>query len=76
MDDGKAIGTRAANSFALAMFLLACGFTPFLMAQSRPRTIHVFVALADNKSQGIVPVAAILGNGDDPAQLRWFGPPA
>lgn len=73
MDEGKAIGTRAANSFALAMFLLACGFTPLLMAQSRPRTIHVFVALADNKSQGIVPVAAILGNGDDPAHNLYWG---
>jgi len=33
MDDVKAIGTRAANSFPLAMFLLACGFTPLPMAQ-------------------------------------------
>jgi hypothetical protein len=37
----------AANSHWLTLFLLlACGFGPVLMAQSRPRTIHVFVALA------------------------------
>lgn len=34
---------------------------------------HVFVALADNKNQGIVPVAAILGNGDDPAHNLYWG---
>jgi hypothetical protein len=42
-------------------------------AQARPRTIHVFVALADNRSQGIVPVAATLGNGDDPARNLYWG---
>jgi hypothetical protein len=53
--------------------LLAFGFTPVLMAQGQPRTIHVFVALADNKNQGIVPVAAILGNGDDPQHNLYWG---
>jgi hypothetical protein len=35
--------------------------------------IHVFVALADNASQGIVPVSARLGNGEDPEHnlYRW-----
>jgi hypothetical protein len=74
MSDGRATGTRAATSRCLTVFLLlACGFTPALMAQSRPRTIHVFVALADNKNQGIVPVAAILGNGDDPKRNLYWG---
>jgi hypothetical protein len=37
-----------------------------------PRTVHVFVALADNQHQGIVPVPARLGNGDDPDHnLYW-----
>jgi len=44
-----------------------------LAAQSSPRTVHVFVALADNKNQGIVPVAAVLGNGDDPARNLYWG---
>ena len=39
----------------------------------RLRTVHVFVALADNQSQGIVPVAATLGNGEDPARNLYWG---
>lgn len=74
MEDGKVTETRAANSLWLTLFLLlTCGFTPVLMAQSHPRTIHVFVALADNKNQGIVPIAAILGNGDDPKHNLYWG---
>jgi hypothetical protein len=37
------------------------------------RTVHVFVALADNQSQGIVPVAAKLGNGEDPERNLYWG---
>ena len=44
-----------------------------LYAQSGPRTIHVFVALADNANQGIVPVARILGNGEDPVHNLYWG---
>lgn len=33
----------------------------------------MFVALADNKNQGIVPVAAILGNGEDPQHNLYWG---
>jgi hypothetical protein len=40
---------------------------------SPPRTIHVFVALADNQHQGIVPVPARLGNGDDPEHNLYWG---
>lgn len=36
------------------------------------KTIHIFVALCDNKYQGIVPVPAKIGNGQDPnANLYW-----
>ena len=74
MADGRATETRASTSLWPALFLLlACGFPLSLRAQSQPRTIHVFVALADNKNQGIVPVAAILGNGDDPARNLYWG---
>lgn len=38
-----------------------------------PKTVHVFVALADNKNQGIVPVAAKLGNGEDAANNLYWG---
>jgi hypothetical protein len=44
-----------------------------LLAQDTPRTVHVFVALADNANQGIVPVPAKLGNGEDPAHNLYWG---
>src|SRR5215471_3154983 len=44
-----------------------------LHAQSSPRTVHVFVALADNVNQGIVPVPAKLGKGDDPEHNLYWG---
>ena len=44
-----------------------------LRAQDMPRTIHVFVPLADNQHQGIVPVPPRLGNGDDPVHNLFWG---
>jgi hypothetical protein len=41
--------------------------------QTKPRVVHVFVALADNEHQGIVPVPAFLGNGDDPGRNLYWG---
>lgn len=35
--------------------------------------IHVFVALCDNINQGIVPVSASLGNGDNPNTNLYWG---
>src|SRR5262245_28754171 len=35
--------------------------------------MHVFVALCDNVNQGIVPVSAALGNGDDPQRNLYWG---
>lgn len=37
------------------------------------KTIHVFVALCDNKYQGIVPVPAGIGNGQDPKKNLYWG---
>jgi hypothetical protein len=37
------------------------------------RTIHVFVALCDNKYQGIVPVPEKIGNGQDPDNNLYWG---
>ncbi len=37
------------------------------------KTIHVFVALCDNKYQGIVPVPAAIGNGQDPSNNLYWG---
>ncbi len=36
-------------------------------------TIHVLVALCDNKYQGIVPVPAAIGNGQNPAANLYWG---
>lgn len=41
--------------------------------QNPPRSIHVFVALADNQNQGIVPVPARLGNGEDANNNLYWG---
>jgi hypothetical protein len=43
------------------------------LAQENPRSVHVFVALADNTHQKIVPVPAALGNGDDPVRNLYWG---
>lgn len=37
------------------------------------RVVHVFVALCDNKNQGIVPVPVALGNGQDPKSNLYWG---
>ncbi|HEX6429979.1 MAG TPA: hypothetical protein VF008_19930 [Niastella sp.] len=37
------------------------------------KTIHVFVALCDNKYQGIVPVPAAIGNGQAPNSNLYWG---
>jgi len=42
-------------------------------AQGAARLVHVFVALADNAHQGIVPVPAALGNGDDAGRNLYWG---
>ena len=40
---------------------------------SRPKRIHVVVALCDNDYQGIVKVGAKIGNGDEPYQNLYWG---
>lgn len=42
-------------------------------ARNAMPVIHVFVALCDNVNQGIVPVSARLGNGEDPANNLYWG---
>jgi hypothetical protein len=39
----------------------------------KPLVAHVVVALCDNEFQGIVPVPARLGNGDDPKSNLYWG---
>lgn len=41
--------------------------------ESDAKTIHIFVALCDNKYQGIVPVPEKIGNGQDPGNNLYWG---
>jgi hypothetical protein len=41
--------------------------------QAQEKTIAVFVALADNQHQGIIPVPKAIGNGDDPEHNLYWG---
>jgi hypothetical protein len=62
-------------SVCLALF--CCLPCALVRAQAQnadpPRTIHVFVALADNQHQGIIPVPPKLGNADDPDRNLYWG---
>ncbi len=58
--------------FMLRLFLLAAAITPTAFADS-PKVIHVFVALCDNASQGIIPVPAKIGNGEDLDNNLYWG---
>lgn len=42
-------------------------------AQQEPKSIHVMVALCDNKYQGIVKVPKAIGNGQDPNNNLYWG---
>lgn len=48
-------------------------FLPFYLQGQTPRTVHVFTALCDNENQGIVPVPASIGNGQDPHSNLYWG---
>jgi len=44
-----------------------------ITAVAAPRQVRVFVALCDNKTQGILPVGDKIGNGDDPDNNLYWG---
>jgi hypothetical protein len=55
----------------LVGFIILYLSTSFVLGADK--TIGVFVALADNQNQGIVPVPAPIGNGDDPERNLYWG---
>ena len=57
----------------LLSLLFALTAPSLIYAQAAVRVVHVFVALADNQNQGIVPVSPRLGNGDAPASNLYWG---
>lgn len=56
---------------AAAFFLLLSSLA--LRAAPPPLVVHVTVALCDNAHQGIVPVPAAIGNGQDPRNNLYWG---
>lgn len=46
---------------------------PVEKIQNTSKVIHVLVALCDNENQGIVPVPAFLGDGEDPKRNLYWG---
>jgi hypothetical protein len=70
-----------AAAFSCAAPNPAGTLAPTSVANSKPEiapvnsmpVIHVFVALADNVNQGIVPVSATLGNGDNAKSNLYWG---
>lgn len=54
------------------VFLLTSGMR-VAQAEEKTKVIHILVALCDNKYQGIVPVAAAIGNGQDPRNNLYWG---
>ena len=53
------------------LFFSLTFFSTILIAQTR--TVHIFVALADNDNQGIVRVPDGIGNGQDPRTNLYWG---
>lgn len=56
------IGGIAASTILIPSKAYAC-----------PKTFRVIVSLADNKNQGLVPIKASLGNGQNPANNLYWG---
>jgi hypothetical protein len=58
--------------FIASAVIILCIAPPHVRAKEI-RSIHIIVALCDNVYQGIVPVPASLGNGQDPAGNLYWG---
>ena len=56
-----------------AIGVLAVLFVIALTAEAEDKEIRVFIALCDNKTQGIIPVSPKIGNGDDPDSNLYWG---
>jgi hypothetical protein len=65
---------KSFGRFVAVVITVPCLALPYsASAEDAPRVVHVFVALCDNESQGIVPVPAALGNGDDARNNLYWG---
>lgn len=57
----------------IILLVIATHLLAGMVYSDNVRAIHIFVALCDNESQGIVPVPQHLGNGDDPGNNLYWG---
>jgi hypothetical protein len=76
MKSSKRSGRKILRSVSLCLLVSSAAFlcVPIFAAPADyPRVAQVFVALADNANQGIIPVPARLGNGQDPANNLYWG---
>jgi len=64
---------RRVGLVVLACAALLVSASAVWAQDSTLRTVHVFVALADNQHQGIIPVPAKLGNGEDAERNLYWG---
>ncbi len=55
------------------MDVFAKDTVPEMVFDTTTKTIHIIVALCDNKNQGIVPVPEKIGNGQDPKNNLYWG---
>jgi len=62
--------SRPIPILAWLSILLLCGW---VQADDGTRRVHVYVALCDNATQGIVKVGEAIGNGDDPDRNLYWG---
>jgi len=73
----------ATLTIGISMLAIGCShhpkaktLNPTHKSASKPNpvpVIHIIVALCDNKYQGIIPVPAKIGNGDDPEENLYWG---
>jgi hypothetical protein len=68
-----ALSCASANPARTPAATSAAKVQPEKAAVNSVPVIHVFVALADNVNQGIVPVSASLGNGDNTKTNLYWG---
>lgn len=61
---------RPTQIFCSILLVLMAGRS---VARAVEKNFAVFVALADNAAQGIVPVPAAIGNGEDPERNLYWG---
>ncbi|MCP4704989.1 MAG: hypothetical protein GY865_10290 [candidate division Zixibacteria bacterium] len=57
----------------ISIIIIFCLISNTSFTNEPPKVVHVFVALCDNENQGIVPVSAELGNGNNPDHNLYWG---